>query len=177
MTLFWVSQAIGLVALAVSFSSYQAKKRRDILFRQIIGSVVYVLHFGLLSAWTGLAMNAVVVLRNVVFLKKGDSYWASHQAWMWFFMALSVGVLFFTWEGPVSLLPTAGVLLGVYARWHEDEKRIRLFALLGVLLWLPYTVIVHSYAGTLTQIGLAVAILFGMWKHDRVPKTEHIPGT
>lgn len=171
MIIFWIAQGIGLIALAVSFSSYQSKHRRDILFRQIIGSVVYVVHFGLLSAWTGLAMNAIVVARNWVFLKKEKAYWASHQAWMWFFMFVSVASLFFTWEGYISLLPAIAMVLGVYARWHEDEKRIRLFALFGVMLWLPYTILVHSYAGTLTQLVLAVAILYGIWKHDR-PKNE-----
>lgn len=166
---FWIAQGIGLVALAITFSSYQAKHRHEILSRQIIGAVVYVAHFGMLSAWTGLAMNAIVAVRNWVFLRKSTSYWASHQAWMWFFMALSIGMCFFTWEGYISLFPAMGMVSGVYARWHENERQIRVFSLVGVLLWLPYTLAVHSYAGTLTQIVLAIAVGIGMWKHDRTP--------
>lgn len=167
MTLFWFAQAIGVVALGFSVMSYQAQTREKILHTQFLGSLVYILHFGLLSAWTGLVMNAIVAVRNWVFIRKDSEKWASHPAWLYGFMAASLGSLFFVWEGYISLLPALSMVLGVYARWQAKPSHIRIATLIGVLMWIPYTVVVESYAGTAAQFVVLGAVIYGMLKHDR----------
>lgn len=167
MNIFWIAQGIGILALLLVIYSYQGKNRTSILDRQMWSSVIFVAHFALLSAWTGVAMNIIIVIRNWIFAQKGKRVWAESVWWVVMFIGLSVGVLFFTWEGPVSLLPMLAVIVGIYARWQEKPSQIRFLGLVGVLLWLPYTVIVESYAGTLTQLVLMVGILYGIVMHDR----------
>lgn len=166
MMLFWIAQGIGLIALLFLVLSFISRNRSDILSHQITGSVIYMLHFAFLSAWTGVAMNGIVALRNWVFGKNGTHAWAKHQGWMWAFMALSIGALLFVWEGYISLLPATAMVVGTYARWQHEEWRLRLLALLGVVLWIPYTVAVYSYAGTLTQIVMGIAGVYGILRHD-----------
>lgn len=147
MTLFWIAQGIGLVALAFIAYSLQSKTKNEILHRQIIGSIFYLVHFALLSAWTGVALNGIVIARNVIFLEKNKSSWAKSPVWMWFFMALALGSLYVTWEGYISLFLTSGLLLGIYARWQDDEHRMRLLNLVqqhyGFRMRLPF---IHTQA-------------------------------
>jgi len=167
MSVFWLAQAIGLVGLGFSMLAYQSKTRDLLLARQMTGAFTYMLHFGLLSAWTGVAMNGIVALRNWVFVKKDTHAWARNELWMWFFVAL-VGVsLYFTWQGAISLLPAIAMLLGIYSRWKGTAKEIRAYSLAGCLLWLPYDLSVRSYSGVLVDILVAGVIIFGMWRHDR----------
>ena len=77
MSIFWIAQGIGVIALVFSILSYQSKTRDQILLRQLLGSIVYIVHFTLLSAWTGVVMNAIVVFRNWIFRKKDTESWAS----------------------------------------------------------------------------------------------------
>lgn len=170
-----IAEGIGALALLVLIYSYQGKNRENILIRQLWSSVFFLFHFALLSAWTGVLMNAIVVVRNFVFAQKEKRAWAKSLAWVFFFIALSVGALFLTWEGPVSLLPAAAVIIGIYARWQEKASQIRVLGIVGACLWLPYTIIVHSYAGTLTQLVLIAGILFGMFRHDRKPVSAPAP--
>lgn len=172
MAVFWIAQGIGLIALCVSFFAYQSKHREEMLNRQFLGSFIYVAHFFLLSAWTGVAINAIVGVRNWVFIKKDSEAWARHPAWLYIFIGLALLSLFFTWEGYISILPTIALCLGVYARWQNQVSHIRLFSLVGMLLWLPYDFVVHSYAGVATELVLGVAILYGIWKHDRPTRVE-----
>ncbi len=143
---------------------------------QFIGSFIYVLHFFLLSAWTGVAINAIVAVRNWVFIKKDTHTWAQHPAWLYVFMGLAILSLYFTWEGWISILPTIALCLGVYSRWQSKVAHIRLFALAGTFLWIPYVIVVHSYAGLATELVLGTAVLYGMWKHDRTPKAAALGG-
>ncbi|MBX9765299.1 YgjV family protein [Patescibacteria group bacterium] len=172
MTLFWFAQAIGVVALGFSVFSYLAKTRTGILRTQMFGSLVYILHFGLLSGWTGLAMNAIVAVRNWVFIRKDTQKWASHTAWLYVFIIASLGVLPFIWEGYISLLPALAMVIGIYARWQENPAHIRAGTLIGIALWIPYTISVQSYAGTAANFVLLIAVIYGMLKHDRKGKGE-----
>jgi hypothetical protein len=173
MTIFWIAQAIGVVALGFSVYSYQAKTREKILTRQMHGSFVYVLHFFILSAWTGLIMNLIVAARNWVFVKKDTEAWARHPLWLYLFMCIPVGVLPLVWEGWISILPTVAMLFGVYARWKGDASVIRLGTVIGLLLWIPYTVYVESYAGTASNIIILIAVLYSILKNDRKHSPAH----
>jgi hypothetical protein len=170
MTLFWIAQAIGVIGLGFAVSSYISKTRMQILNQQFLASLVYVVHFGMLSAWTGVAMNAIVAVRNWVFMRKDDEKWATHPAWLYFFMLASLAVLPFIWEGYISLLPAAAMVIGVYARWQKEAATIRLGTLVGVILWIPYTVFVESYAGTVSNLIILGAVLYGIMKNDRKEK-------
>jgi hypothetical protein len=165
--IFWFAQAVGLMGLIFSVLAYQEKTRNGILSRQSMGSIVYVAHYLLLSAWTGALTNAIVFVRNQVFMRKDEHAWANHPAWMYFFMLLAVAIVPFTWQGYISLLPMVALLLGIYARWYDDPTRIRLFALIGTMLWIPYNIAVHSYAGLAVDAVIAGAIIYGMFTHDR----------
>lgn len=172
---FWTAQAIGLVGLGFSLRAYQSKTKEGILGIQFAGAFIYMVHFALLSAWTGLAMNAIVAMRNWIFVRKASHPFAAHEAWMWFFMALAAASLFFTWEGPISLLPVVGVMFGVYSRWHfHDAFKIRFFSAIGCMLWLPYDLVVRSYSGAATDILTFAAIMYAMWKHDRLRPQETV---
>ncbi len=166
---FWFAQAIGVVALGFSVAAYQSKNREKLLGRQMAGAFVYMAHFSLLSAWTGVAMNALVAVRNWVFSKRDTHAWAADDRWMWFFMALAAVSLYFTWQGYISLLPFLGILTGIYSRWKGDAAMIRFFTIVGCLLWIPYNVVVQSYAGIIVDLVIIGAALWGMWKHDRKP--------
>lgn len=165
--IYLLAQGVGIVALVITLFSYQSKTRDQILNRQLFGSVFFVVHFLMLFAWTGVAMNVVVILRNWVFSLREKYIWAKHWSWIVIFILLSIGVLFFSWEGLISLFPAAGVIIGVFARWQEQPKYIRILMLIGTLAWIPYTVFVHSYPGTITQLATIAAIIYGMYKHDR----------
>ena len=174
MVVFWIAQGIGLIALGFSILAYQSKTKQELLSRQMAGAFVYALHYFLLSAWTGLFMNLIVAVRNWIFGKKNQHAWADNPFWMWFFIALALGTLPFIWEGPISFLPVTGIILGVYSRWQEKISQIRLYTIIGCVLWIPYNLVVRSYSGVLVDIIVIVATFYGIWKHDRVTLAEKV---
>lgn len=177
MSIFWFAQLIGVAGFLFSVLSYNSKTRSAILTHQSSGSLVYMFHYILLGGWTGAAMELLVVMRNWVFLKKETHAWAANIRWMYFFMALALLLLFFTWQGPISLLPVTGILLGVYTRWHHGPAKIRLFSLVGVVLWIPYNIYIQSIAATVSGVVMGLIILVAMARYDiRLPKKDDIKG-
>ena len=56
---YYIAQAVGFVGMTLAFISFQQNKRERITFLQMLSSMVWTLHFGLLGAYSGMAMNAM----------------------------------------------------------------------------------------------------------------------
>lgn len=164
---FWFIQFIGLIALVFVFLSWNAKTRKDIFKLQSINLVFFIIHYMLLGAHTGALMCIVVLTRNFVFVRKGTKRWASHVIWFYIFCLLSIAVLLISWRGWISVLPATAVIIGMYGMFKDKPKEMRFYNLLNSLIWVPYTIVVHSYSGLLSQIIGITGVLVGMYRHDR----------
>lgn len=165
---FWLIQAIGAIGLVFVIFAWNAKNRVSILSLQSLSTVLFFVHYVLLSAFAGAAMCLVVLGRNFVFAQK-DKKWANHPAWFYVFALISVAALIPFWEGWISILPVVAVIIGVHAMSKDRPADMRLYMLAACLLWVPYTIVVGSYSGLLNQIVGIVGILMGMYRHDRKP--------
>lgn len=163
----WFVNAVGGIALFFIVLSWNAKSRKKILTLQSVNLIFFTVHYFLLSAYVGAAMCFVTIGRNWVFLKKNEKKWAAHKGWFYFFTLISAGVLLFFWNGWITILPVVGVIVGMYAITQDRPADIRFYMLIACIIWLPYTVVVHSYSGFLSQVIGIVSILMGMYRHDR----------
>lgn len=164
---FWFIQALGAVALIFVILAWNAQTRKKILELQSINLALFIAHYLLLNALAGAIMCAIVLARNLVFIEKNDAKWASHPAWLYIFVALSVSGVLLSWKGLITILPAVGVVLGTYAISRNNPAEIRFFMLIACVIWIPYTIVVHSYAGLFSQIVGIIGILMGMYRHDR----------
>lgn len=64
------AQAVGFVALAFAVSVFQATKGSSMNKLQTIAASLYALHFFMLGAYTGSAMNVLGGVRNITFLEQ-----------------------------------------------------------------------------------------------------------
>lgn len=71
-----VAQAIGFLGMFSHLASFQCKSGRGSLVSRSPGSTFYAIHFGLLGAVSGAAMNVIALLRCLVFYRRGERKWA-----------------------------------------------------------------------------------------------------
>ena len=102
-----------------------------------------------------------------MFIRKNEKKWASHEAWFYVFTLISAGVLVVFWKGSITILPVVGVIVGMHAISKDRPADIRFYMLIACLIWVPYTLVVHSYSGLLSQLVGIVGILMGIYRHDR----------
>ncbi len=160
--MYTIAQLIGVIALVLAVISFQQKTHKYILVFQLAANVAFVLHFGLLGAYTGALLNAVALIRAIVFVNKGK-LWADKKIWLFFFCALSVAVGVITWESALSILPILGMICTTVAFWIKTPKFVRLCAFPSSPLWLVYNLINQAWGGVLTEIinmtSIVVAII------------------
>lgn len=167
LTNFWVIQSIGAVALVFVVFAWSQKTREKMIKSQSINLILFTIHYLLLGAYTGAIMCVIVLFRNFVFLRKGIKKWASHKIWLYFFYLISTIGLIFSWKGLITILPVVAVILGTYGMYKEKPSEMRFYNLINCLIWIPYTIVVYSYSGFLSQIVGISGILIGMYRHDR----------
>ena len=165
--LFYIAQAVGFCGMLLAVISFQQNRRDRIAFLQMVASAVWAVHFGLLTAWAGMAMNLIGIARGFVFYRKGKDRWATGAYWPYLFSAVSVVACLCTWAGWLSLLPTVGMVVSSFGLWADAPRTVRRLNLPGSLLWLTYNWFSHSWAGFLTECCNTCSILVAMYRFDR----------
>ena len=165
MTAGWLIQSIGAIAMVLELLSIQCPKRKHILLMQLSASSLWVVHYVFLGALTGALMSSVSAVRTYAFYKmpiKRRPRWS-----LWFFLVLTIVVGAFSWQGYISLLPVAGILIAVIAMWQTKERHIRLILLAASPLWLTYNLLVGSYVGVINEVLLIASLIIALWRYRK----------
>lgn len=162
-----VVQAIGIAAFSIIVLTYQINRRSHILFIHAAGLFLLTIHLALIGAGIGAALMGTNMVRNLVFSQKHRWKWARHRNVLHFTSVVVAVLAFAAWEGWFSWFAVIATLIGTYAVWFDDPRRIRQFMLISACCWMPYALIIGSTGLVLVQTFLIISILIAMWRFDR----------
>jgi hypothetical protein len=159
----------GLVALGSSLVWPLLRRRRAILAVQVAGSLLFALHYLLLGAATGAAMNVLGALQGialVVLIDRRRRIGAVAGS-----MAIGALVASLTWTGLPSLLSLAGQWTAAIGRLQLDTQRLRLWFLVSTVFWCAHNLMVGSAFGLASDMLALGALLLGLWRRRAVAAT------
>ena len=171
-----ITQSIGFLSMAFNIFSYQNKNQRAVILFQLFGGILFAMHFWMLGAVVGALMNAIAVIRAIVFIFK-ERLRADHIAWTVGFIAVFLisYVLTFTVFGkeptPVNFLleflPVIGMTALTIGFRRRDAKAIRQFGLISSPAWLIYNIANFSIGAICCEVISLISIAVGMVRLDR----------
>ena len=147
--------------------SYITKKRKSILIASIAGIIFNALAYILLGAWTGLAMCAIALLRNLYSIWD-EAHNGSREkitrrdvvVLIVTFLAI-IAVTIPTYDGFLSLMSVFGAMAYTYSIWQKKPIVYKFFGIPVGLLWLTYNVYVRSFFGVVLELALLVVSIYG----------------
>ena len=146
-----IAHAIGWLGTACYIFSYQCKSSRKLVFCQVVGGLLYVIHYLMLGAVSGAATQSIAIFANFL-VCCGGRKWADWPGWRWLLSGIFVVSLFFTWQGLRSLLPCVASVVNTYVRFSRNGKRIRLACLfVSSPCWLAFNALTHSWSGVFCE--------------------------
>lgn len=166
------AQAVGFAAMVLLVSSFQMKTRQKILALQLVSETLWVTHYALLGAYTGMALNLVAAARCFVYAKRETKKWADKPLIPWLFFASAVIVALLSWTGPASLLPMTSVCITSFVAWSKRPVIIRVFSIPGCICWFVFNLLSGSYAGVVTEVLNITSIIAGIIRIDILHKGE-----
>ena len=169
-----IAQIIGFIAMAIIVASFQQKTRKGILLYQLTAEVFWVLHYGMIGAYTGMALNILGVIRCYVYASRETKKWADKEYIPAIFFILSVATGIVSWKNAASLLPMAAVCITSFVLWSKKANIVRIYSYPGCVCWLIFNFISGSYAGVMTELFNLTSITVGILRLD-IGKNKKLP--
>ncbi len=163
---FIIIQAIGFVGLMFVVASFQKDRRSFTLILQLLAALAFTVHFSLLGAWTGAAMNGLSAATAYVFYLRDSRRWLNNKGVMYLFIIFFWVAGLLTWEGYISLLPVISMTLECFALWSSRTRHIRWLFLSARPAWIAYDLIVSSYAGLATEAFIVSSLFIAIIRFD-----------
>ena len=150
---------------------FQQNDRKKILIFQMIGTTFFCIHFFMLGKYTGSALNAIAIIRAIVYANRDKKYFGN-VFWLWFFIVVSAIAGIWTWAGPISILPTIAMIIGSVSVWVDKTKHIRILSFIPSPMWFTYNIFNLSIPGIITEIFVMSSIAISIVRYDILKKEE-----
>ncbi len=172
-----ISQIFVCLSYALLGITYFLKNRKFILCFSLLAVCCNGLAFFFLKAWSGLAMSAFAILRNVVFLiqnrnGKSDKIKAIDWVILTGLVAVSVVSAVFTYDGIGSMLSVVATLTYTVSIWQKNPLVYKILGLAASILWIAYGIYILSIFSIILESVLLIAELVGIIRHKLKEKQQ-----
>ena len=165
-------QAIGFIALAVNIIAVQFNKYGTIILLKTVGSLLFVVQYIFLHAYTGMIMDIIGSIRNVIFslnVKNNRSNKIPVIIFSLLTAVLGTTTIILTWDVSkivwtddikmativmvlISILSIVAKLISTISYSLKDPHKMRMLNLPSASCWLVYNFITFSIAGFISEI-------------------------
>ncbi len=170
-TKYIITQAVGIIAMFFSVFSFQMNKHKQIMLMQMAAGAFFAAQYFLLGAYTGMVVNAIAIIRDIIFYFR-DRKWVQSKLWIIGFCILFAVSGIFTWTGLHSLFMTAAMVLNTISFSITKPKLVRTTILISSPLVLVYCIITGSIGGIINEILVEISSIVGLLRYDLKKKEK-----
>ena len=169
-SVFYIAQALGIIAIILGFINYIVKTRGQVLFVNSATTVCFVLHYLCLGAWAGMALNLVAFIRNIVYYyagKNGKVNRALSIAFTVLMGAMGVTVSLIAKEGWYFILSVVALMINSFAMSFTNPNHIRKSILITSPMVLAYDCFVLSVSGAVYESVAIISAIIGLIRYKK----------
>ena len=184
-------QSIGFIAIAVNIIAVQFNRYGTIIFFKTLGSLLFALHYLLLGAFTGMIMDVIGSIRNIVFSYNVKNN-RSNKIPVLFFSLITlifgITTIILTWNVSkivwtdnykiatiimvfISILSIIAKLISTISYSIKNPHRMRMFNLPSASCWFVYNLITFSIAGVINEVMTIGSIIIAEFRFRKDKKT------
>lgn len=158
-------QFIGGLAYATLSLSYFKKKKRDILFIEIIAYLLFSIHYYLLNGITGAICNLIGLIALVT-LYLFDKYKLHNKLLVSIFFIIVLFIVnIITFQNIYSIFPMIALTIVILSFLSNNENLIRKVGVISAICWLVYAIVYKSYISIIFEAITFVNVCFALYKN------------
>ena len=161
--MFYLAQLFGIIGLIILILSFQKNNKEELLKYQVFSSLFFSIQYFYLNAISGCLMNAMTLVRNIIFRKFKDKV---PIIYLIIIISLMIILSIFSYNGVISLLPTIGVVLYSIAIWQDNLTITRIVEMIGCILFIIYNIKVVAISGLITTFIEMISAIVGIYRFD-----------
>lgn len=156
-----IGQIFGVIAILFGFISYQVKTQRQLIFMQTATAAVFCVHYLLIGAYTGMAMNAVNIVRNFVYDKRNQR--GSNDV----YTPLAFGIVqaiigIVTWNAWYSVFVFLGIVGNTVCMSFKNPQNVRKSIIITSPLVFTYDAFAKSWGGMAYEAVAWISAIIGI---------------
>ena len=166
-----IGQIISVIAVIITFVTYQMKSTRQIFITNAVATGVSCIAYAMLGGITALGLNIMCVIRNICYMYKDKNKYCAviFPALLALIMAVMSA---FLWEGYHSLFFVIGITLNTLAMGYFNPQNLRKSILLTSTLILIYNLFVPSIGGTINEVVAISSSAIGLVRHRQKKEVQ-----
>ncbi len=161
-----IGQVLGIIAIFLGLVTYQMRTQRQILFVQIATAAVFCIHYLLIGATSGMAMNFVNIIRNFAYdyrNRTGKGGLVMPIAFT--VLQLVMGIL--AWEAWYSVFLLVGIATNTFCMSFSKPQNVRKSILVTSPLVLTYDLFAKSIGGAIYETVALVSAFVGIIRNRK----------
>lgn len=156
-----IGQILGVVAVILGFITYQMRSPKALLIVNLITCGVFCAHYLLIGAISGFVLNALGIVRNLVYTNRDKKIFSS-PVWPYVFAVIMLIAGLVTWQDWRTILMICALVINSVCLSLKNAQHIRYSLLITCPLVLIYDVLVHSYGGIVFEAMSIVSAVIGI---------------
>ena len=171
-----LSQVFVIINAVLLMATYQLKTRKSILIVSFMALIANGVAYVLLSAWSGLAMVFVAMMRNIIFMidekknGKSDKIDKKDIIILVILYAISIISAIYTYEGILSMMSVVATMLYTYSVWQKKTSIYKILGIIIEVIWIIYNIYIFSIFGIIVEIFLLISAIIGIIREYRLKK-------
>ena len=166
-----IGQCFGIAAFTIAFLAYQAKTSQRLLIIQSGAILCFCIHYALLGAMTGFALNVICLARNIIFSNKDKRLFRS-KLWPYALALVTVVIGVFTWEAWYSILLIIALAVNTVCMALPTSQGIRISLLVTCPPALVYNICVGSIGGIVNESLSIISATIGIIRYSKQKKEK-----
>lgn len=174
MTTSWIlSQVFIIINYIFLVMTYQSKSRKNILIFNFCALIFTGISYTFLSAYSGLAMVIVAIIRNIIFIidEKRNGKSKKNGVKDYIILAIlyiiSIVSAIFTYNGILSMMSVIATMLYTYSVWQKNTAIYKVLGLPTGVIWIIYNIYILSLFGIIFETLLAVSSVIGYIRENK----------
>ncbi len=156
------SQFLSIVATVLLLLSYQQKTHRRIVIMQAFSGLLFGTQYLMIGAYEGMMCNYIGMIRSISYSFRGKNKFADSVICPAIFASAFIVSGFFTYESPLSLLPTVAMVISSFVMWIPKTQELRVLSLPTCAMWLIYNIYSNAAIAVLTEVFNIVSIVIAL---------------
>ena len=163
--------SVGFLGIIASILSFQCRKHKPLILFRSANEVLFAVQYAMLGAYTGMAMNLIGTVRNLIFADMVEKRKNTTPVRI-LFSALFLIFIGFTWSGMKSVLFGFGKVVTTFAYGSSKTSVVRIMTFFTSCTFFIYNFMAKSYAGCVCEFFTLCSIIVGIVRLDVMKLSE-----
>lgn len=174
--LYIMSQIFVIISYILLIATYQLNNRKKILIFNFASTIAIAISYTFLSAYTGLSMTLVALIRNIIFLidKKSKNITSKDVGILIILYAISIYFAIITYDGFFSLMSVCATMIYTYSVWQKNTNAYKFLGIFVGLSAIIYNIYISSLFGVFFESLLTISAMIGFFKESSFKKKKSL---